>query len=77
MEIREELRKSILKKIRNDEDPLEGFYAPENVKEAINVVQPWGVDSLTHTNRPLPDGGFQKDIDRIRLFAEAAHGASN
>ena len=38
MEIREELRQSILKKLRNKQDPLEGFYAPEDVKEAILAV---------------------------------------
>ena len=48
--------------------------APDIVAEAINVVQPWGVDSLTHTNRPLPGGGFHKDLDRIRQFVMAAQG---
>ncbi len=31
-----------------------------------------GVDSLTHTNRPLPEGGFRKDLDKIAAFVEAA-----
>ncbi|MCP4420761.1 MAG: phosphoribosylanthranilate isomerase [Chloroflexi bacterium] len=55
---------------------LAGGLSPENVAEAISVVQPWGVDSLTHTNRPLPSGGFRKDLDRIRQFVMAAQGVS-
>lgn len=51
---------------------LAGGLAPENVVEAIRAVQPWGVDSLTHTNRPLPGGGFRKDLDRVRAFVAAA-----
>jgi phosphoribosylanthranilate isomerase len=56
---------------------LAGGLAPENVAEAIRVVQPWGVDSLTYTNRPLADGRFCKDIERVRQFVEAARGALN
>jgi phosphoribosylanthranilate isomerase len=55
---------------------LAGGLSPENVAEAISAVQPWGVDSLTHTNRSLPSGGFRKDLDRIRQFVLAARGAS-
>jgi phosphoribosylanthranilate isomerase len=55
---------------------LAGGLSPENVAEAISIVQPWGVDSLTHTNRPLPNGGFRKDIDRIGQFVKAARGVS-
>ena len=36
----------------------------------------WGVDSLTYTNHPLPNGGFRKDLDRIRQFVTAAQGVS-
>lgn len=50
---------------------LAGGLTPENVADAIRAVRPWGVDSLTHTNRPLP-GGFVKDLDRIRGFVAAA-----
>jgi phosphoribosylanthranilate isomerase len=53
---------------------LAGGLSPENVAKAISVAQPWGVDSLTHTNRPLPGGGFRKDLDRIRQFVRAATG---
>ena len=53
---------------------LAGGLSPENVAEAISVVQPWGVDSLTHTNRLLPTGGFRKDMARVREFVAAARG---
>lgn len=51
---------------------LAGGLDPENVAEAIRVVQPWGVDSLSHTNQKLPGGGFRKDLARIKAFVEAA-----
>jgi phosphoribosylanthranilate isomerase len=51
---------------------LAGGLSPENVAEAICAVRPWGVDSLTHTNRTLPGGGFRKDLDRVRQFVDAA-----
>jgi phosphoribosylanthranilate isomerase len=54
---------------------LAGGLSPENVAEAVRVVRPWGVDSLTHTNRPLPGGGFSKDLDRVAAFVAAARGA--
>ena len=54
---------------------LAGGLSPENVGEAIRAVRPWGVDSLTHTNHPLP-GGFVKDIERVRLFVSAAREAA-
>ncbi|MBC8182282.1 phosphoribosylanthranilate isomerase [candidate division KSB1 bacterium] len=53
---------------------LAGGLSPENVAEAIRIVQPWGVDSLTHTNRLLQGGGFRKDLDCIRQFVMAAKG---
>lgn len=53
---------------------LAGGLSPENVAEAIRVVQPWGVDSLTHTNRPLPGGGFCKDQQRVAQFVAAVRG---
>lgn len=55
---------------------LAGGLSPENVADAISVVRPWGVDSLTHTNRLLPGGGFRKDLDRIRQFVMAVREAS-
>lgn len=54
---------------------LAGGLTPENVADAIQTVHPWGVDSLTHTNRPFGDGKFRKDIERVRAFVEAARSA--
>ena len=54
---------------------LAGGLSPENVAEAICAVRPWGVDSLTHTNRPLSGGGFRKDLERVARFVSAARGA--
>ncbi len=51
---------------------LAGGLSPDNVAEAIQIVQPWAVDSLTHTNQYLPQGGFCKDLDKIRKFVESA-----
>jgi phosphoribosylanthranilate isomerase len=55
---------------------LAGGLSPENVAQAIEEVQPWGVDSLTHTNQALPEGGFKKDLLKIEAFVEAAKGTS-
>ena len=55
---------------------LAGGLSPENVAEAISIVQPWGVDSLTHTNHLLPNDSFCKDLDRVQKFVKAARGVS-
>ncbi len=55
---------------------LAGGLSPENVAEAIRVVQPWGVDSLTHTNRSLLNGAFCKDLDRVRQFVQVVSGTA-
>ena len=54
---------------------LAGGLSPENVLEAISVVKPWGVDSLTHTNHYLQDGSFHKDLDKVNQFVQAAKGS--
>jgi phosphoribosylanthranilate isomerase len=54
---------------------LAGGLSAANVADAIRAVRPWGVDSLTHTNRPLPGGGFRKDLEKVRAFIAAAHAA--
>lgn len=51
---------------------LAGGLGTENVADAIRAVRPWGVDSLTHTNAPLPGGGFHKDLERVGAFVRAA-----
>ena len=51
---------------------LAGGLSPENVSDAIRHVKPWGVDSLTHTNKPLTDGGFVKDIEKVKSFVSAS-----
>ncbi len=38
MELREELRRSILTMLKKEQDPLDGFYAPEETREAILAV---------------------------------------
>ena len=47
---------------------LAGGLSSENIQEAISTVHPWGVDSLTHTNKFLNDGSFIKDIQKVREF---------
>ncbi len=47
---------------------LAGGLSAKNIKEAISIVHPWGVDSLTHTNKFLKDGSFIKDIEKVREF---------
>jgi phosphoribosylanthranilate isomerase len=52
---------------------LAGGLSPENVAGAIQAVQPWGVDSNTHTN--LPGSPVEKDMGRIRAFVDAVRAA--
>ena len=51
---------------------LAGGLSPENVAAALAAVRPWAVDSLTHTSRQLPGGGFRKDLDLVGQFVAAA-----
>ena len=48
---------------------LAGGLSPENVREAMRAVQPWGVDSNTRTN--MPGSPMEKDMQRIRDFITA------
>ncbi len=51
---------------------LAGGLSPDNVREAIRTVRPWGVDSNTPTSRA--DDRTRKDPERVRRFIEAARG---
>ena len=53
---------------------LAGGLSPDNVADAIEIVHPWGVDSLTCTNRPLLTGGFEKDLGLVQRFCRSAKG---
>jgi phosphoribosylanthranilate isomerase len=53
---------------------LAGGLSPLNVDAAIAAVRPWGVDSLTHTNRMVADGGFRKDLGLVNEFVAAVAG---
>jgi phosphoribosylanthranilate isomerase len=48
---------------------LAGGLRPENVAEAIRTVNPWCVDSFTHTNIP---GTKRKDPALVKAFVKAA-----
>ncbi len=52
---------------------LAGGLSVENVNEAVAAVDPWAVDSLTHTNKTLEDGSFSKDLDLVERFVRTAH----
>jgi len=49
---------------------LAGGLVPENVRQAIDTVQPWGVDSNTGTN--LPGDPVVKDMARVEAFVKAS-----
>jgi len=51
---------------------LAGGLGPENVAEAVRSVRPAGVDSKTKTDMA---GTHMKDLDRVRLFHQAARAA--
>ncbi|MBI9042869.1 MAG: phosphoribosylanthranilate isomerase [Anaerolineaceae bacterium] len=51
---------------------LAGGLTPENVKEAIRIVRPWGVDSYSQTN--IEDKPHRKDPDKVNTFILNAQG---
>ncbi len=52
---------------------LAGGLGPSNVREAIDAVRPYGVDSETKTSRE--DDRRRKDPEKVRLFMERAQSA--
>lgn len=50
---------------------IAGGLGPENVAEAIRVVGPYGVDSLTKTNWDKSKGIRGKDPEKVKAFIEA------
>jgi phosphoribosylanthranilate isomerase len=53
---------------------LAGGLSPDNVREAIRAVRPWGVDSNALTNRD--DDRTRKDPERVRRFIEIAQASA-
>ena len=51
---------------------LAGGLSPDNVKEAILKVRPWGVDSFTKTSDILPDGTSRKNKEKVKEFIQNA-----
>lgn len=52
---------------------LAGGLGPDNVKEAIKAVGPYGVDSKTKTDKPRGKG---KDLAKVKNFAQKAKAAA-
>jgi phosphoribosylanthranilate isomerase len=52
---------------------LAGGISPQNVKQAIVQVKPWGVDSCTQTNATDTQGNpirFRKDFQKVKQFID-------
>ena len=47
---------------------LAGGLGPDNVREAILKVKPWGVDSFTRTSDKLENGKTRKNKEKVRQF---------
>ena len=54
---------------------LAGGLSPDNVREAILKVKPWGVDSFTRTSDLLPDGRSVKNKEKVAAFVRNAREA--
>ena len=50
---------------------IAGGLGADNVAEAIRIVRPYGVDSLTKTNLESPSGDNLKDPLKVKAFVEA------
>jgi phosphoribosylanthranilate isomerase len=55
---------------------LAGGLGPDNVRAAIEVVKPFGVDSLTKTSVVRDGRILYKDINLVKKFCEAAKNVS-
>lgn len=51
---------------------LAGGLSPDNVKQAILHVKPWGVDSFTKTSDILQDGTSRKNKEKVKAFIKNA-----
>ena len=49
---------------------IAGGLGPDNVVNAIRIVQPAGVDSKTKTDKG--DGSHTKDLDKVKQFVSRA-----
>lgn len=59
---------------------LAGGLSPENVREAVSSVRPYGVDTCTATNMRDEKGNtirFRKDIHRVKAFIQETRSISN
>ncbi len=54
---------------------IAGGLGPDNVAEAIRIVRPYGVDSLTKTNLDAPQGEHLKDPVKVKAFIDTVHKA--